>query len=41
MEATGVYYEQLAWFLFTEGYAVSSDIAKQSKEVSWVFGAQE
>jgi transposase len=32
MEATGVYYEQLAWFLFHEGYAVSVVLPNKSKK---------
>ena len=32
MEATGVYYEEIAWFLFTEGYAVSVILPNKAKK---------
>jgi transposase len=38
MEATGIYYEQLAWFLFQQGYAVSVILPTKAKRYLQAIG---
>ncbi|WP_415837353.1 IS110 family transposase, partial [Pontibacter korlensis] len=38
MEATGVYYEQLAWFLFQQGYQVSVVLPTKAKRYLQALG---